>query len=143
MTAQAKRLESFMPTFQKTDAWLEDLMRELGTEQPAVAYRALRASLHALRDQLLPTEAAHLAAQLPMLIRGLYYEGWHPADKPRRERKLDDFLLLVSRELMPETDPPPRDAAQAVFRLLQQRVSEGEIRDVCQMLPEDIRSLWP
>jgi hypothetical protein len=28
----------------------------------------------------------HLGAQLPLLVRGIYYEGWHMAGKPTRER---------------------------------------------------------
>jgi uncharacterized protein (DUF2267 family) len=32
--------------------------------------------LHALRDRLPPEIAVHLSAQLPMLVRGIYYEGW-------------------------------------------------------------------
>jgi len=63
------------------------------------AYVALRATLHALRDRLPVEETAELAAQLPMLVRGVYYEGWDPTGKPVRERSLEGFLAGVAVEL--------------------------------------------
>jgi uncharacterized protein (DUF2267 family) len=86
-------------------------------------------------------ETADLAAQLPMLVRGLYYEGWDPTGKPVGERSLEGFLAGVAVELPADADPEP--AARAVFALLARRVSEGEIEDVKRVLPETIRRLWP
>lgn len=74
----AKEMEIFGNTLQKTHLWLDDLMAELGWQDRHKAYLALRAVLHTLRDRLTVEEAAHLGAQLPMLIRGFYYEGWDP-----------------------------------------------------------------
>jgi uncharacterized protein (DUF2267 family) len=71
-------LEVFDTTLQKTNEWLQEIMQEFGTENRQQAYAALRATLHTLRERLPTEETAHLGAQLPMLIRGIYYEGWHP-----------------------------------------------------------------
>ena len=51
-----------------------------------------------IRDPVVPTvnEVAALGVQLPMLVRGFYYEGWKPADKPLRERKKETFLTHIS-----------------------------------------------
>jgi uncharacterized protein (DUF2267 family) len=135
-------LDAFDATVQKSNAWLKRLMEIGGWEDRRQAYRALRATLHALRDRLTVEEAAELAAQMPMLIRGLYYEGWDPAGKPVRERHLDEFLGRIDREL--RGDPPidAETAARAVFRLLSERVSDGEIEDVIHLIPREIRTLW-
>jgi uncharacterized protein (DUF2267 family) len=72
-------LEVFDTTVHKTNSWLHELMEELGWSDRHKAYLALRATLHALRDRLTVQGVAQLGAQLPMLIRGFYYEGWVPS----------------------------------------------------------------
>jgi uncharacterized protein (DUF2267 family) len=135
-------LDVFDRTIHKTNAWLKELMQELGTESRHDAYVALRATLHTLRDRMPIEEVAQLGAQLPMLIRGMYYEGWDPTGKPTRERRLEGFLAGMAIELPNDVDDP-EPLARAVFRLLARRVSEGEIQDVKQLLPAAIRELWP
>jgi uncharacterized protein (DUF2267 family) len=83
----ATGLDVFDRTLQATNIWLDDIMQELGWSDRHRAYHALRAVLHALRDRLPVDDAAHFAAQLPMLIRGLFYEGWRPAAVPVNERR--------------------------------------------------------
>jgi len=68
----------FAETIEKTGLWLEDLAQELGNIPAQRAYSILRAVLHALRDRLTVEEAVKLGAQLPLLVRGFYYEGWRP-----------------------------------------------------------------
>jgi len=96
-----------------------------------------------LRDRLTVTEAADLGAQLPMLIRGLYYEGWGPTGKPIKERKREDFLAHIAAAFPGSPNTYPEQIAWAVFKLLERRVSSGEIRDILHVLPAPIRSLWP
>jgi uncharacterized protein (DUF2267 family) len=135
-------LEIFDRTVHKTNIWLKDLMKTLDCVDRHEAYLALRATLHALRDRLTVEEVAHFAAQLPMLIRGFYYEGWDPTGKPLKERHRDDFLTHINKELRPHgIDPEP--AARAVFLVLANRISEGEIEDIEHVLPREIRDLWP
>jgi uncharacterized protein (DUF2267 family) len=143
MTSHATSLELFDATLQKTDQWLGHLMRLLPTDDRHVAYLALRATLHALRDRLTVDEVAQLGAQLPMLIRGFYYEGWDPTGKPLSIRHREQFLDRITTELAFADDTDPEDIARAVFTLLVQRISDGEIEDVKHVLPVDIRDLWP
>ena len=135
-------IEAFDHSLQLTNLWSKDLMRRLGTEDRHLAYLALRTTLHALRDRLAVDEAAHLGAQLPMLVRGLYYEGWRPAGKPAKERSREAFLAHVRAEAH-ALDFDPEPAARAVFGLLADRITAGEIEDVKSMLPKPIRELWP
>ena len=136
-------LDVFDTTVHKTNSWLKDLMQELGSQDRLSAYRALRATLHALRDRLTVDELAQLGAQLPMLVRGFYYEGWDPTHVPRKERHKEQFLARIEQELRGDDNPDSEVVARAVFAVLERRVTDGEIEDVKHILPEPIRRLWP
>jgi uncharacterized protein (DUF2267 family) len=136
-------LDVFDRTIHKTNSWLQGLMEALGWEARPRAYAALRATLHALRDRLTVEETAQFAAQLPMLIRGFYYEGWAPAGKPVRDRQKEQFLARITQEMRAEEGIDPERVARAVFAVVAKRVTEGEIEDVKHILPADIRHLWP
>lgn len=135
-------LAQFDETVQLTNIWLKELMDDLGWTDRHRAYRALRAVLHALRDRLPVEAAAHLSAQLPMLIRGFYFEGWRPAAVPGKERSKEDFLKNVEGELANDPQIKSEDATRAVLRLLNRHVSEGEVGELRASLPEPIRALW-
>jgi len=133
-------LETFDTTVQKTNHLINELMAELGWEDKHKAYLALKATLHALRDRLGVDEVAKFGAQLTMLSRGFYYEGWHPAGKPLKERRKVEFLSHIDHELHRGDS---ERVVRAVFTVLARRVSEGEISDVKQTLPSELRELWP
>ncbi len=124
---------------EKTHIWLEEISRQLGTDDHRQAYRALRAYLHALRDRLTVDEAAQLAAQLPDLVRGIYYEGWDPSATPVRYRGLSEFLDRVAEEAELPGETAASYAVGAVSEVLRRHVSAGEIDDVRAQLPEDLR----
>jgi uncharacterized protein (DUF2267 family) len=139
----ATGLDVFDTTLQRTHIWLKDLMLLLGWQDRHKAYQALRATLHALRDRLTIEETAHLGAQLPMLIRGFYYEGWDPTGKPVKARHRDQFLGRIREHFRDDEQVDPELVAAAVFMVLASRVTEGEIEDVMHVLPSEIRDLWP
>jgi uncharacterized protein (DUF2267 family) len=136
-------LEVFDRTVQKTNSWLHDLMQVLQWPDKHRVYLALRATLHALRDRLTVDEVAQLGAQLPMLIRGFYYEGWDPTDKPLRGRTKEQFLSRIEQQFKDHDSIDPGVVARAVFFVIEHRVSQGEIEDVKQVLPAEMRDLWP
>ena len=138
----ASGLPVFDETLQLTNTWLKEIMDELGPDRQR-AYHALRAVLHALRDRLVLDEAAHLSAQLPMLVRGIFFEGWRPVANPSKERSREEFVAEVAKGLQNIRPIDPEDAIHAVFATLARHVTGGEIRDVIQMLPKDIQRLWP
>jgi uncharacterized protein (DUF2267 family) len=135
-------LEVFDTTIRKTNTWLHELMEELGWSDRHKAYLALRATLHALRDRLTVQEVAHLGAQLPTLIRGFYYEGWVPSDTPLKVRRKDQFLALIERQFI-DDEIDTDVVARGVFAVLSRRIADGEIEDVRQVLPSEIRELLP
>ena len=139
----ATGVESLDHSIQETNLWLKAIMRHLGTEDRHLAYVALRATLHALRDRIGPENAVHLGAQLPMLIRGLYYEGWHMAGTPVKERHKQQFLDHIEWTLTSRIDIDPEGAALAVFDVMWEKVDPGEVAKVINLLPEEFRDLWP
>jgi uncharacterized protein (DUF2267 family) len=139
----ATGLKVFDTTLQKTNSWLHEIMREMGCRERREAYQALRATLHALRDRLTIEEVAQLAAQLPMLVRGFYYEGWDPSGKPVKARDPEAFLALIAQELRGDDEMDADRAARAVFAVLARRITQGELEDIQGLLPKEIHRLWP
>ena len=136
-------LECIDHTVQLTHIWINDLDARLGWENKHRSYRLLRTVLQAVRDWLPVNEAAGFGAQLPELIRGIYYEHWRPAATPVKQRHRADFVARIDSAF--KTDPPlfTADAIMAVFELLSEKVAAGEIEKVRHALPADIRALWP
>ncbi len=135
-------LDAFDATVHKTNAWLTDIMEQLETADRHEAYHALRVVLHALRDRLTVEEAVHLAAQLPMLVRGFYYEGWRPGGKPLKTHREEFLAAIQAGSRTTDADEAER-LARAVFQVVAAHITEGEIRDIKGILPKDIRTLWP
>lgn len=139
----ASGLEVFDSTLQQTHIWLQQIMKRLGRDDRHRAYLALRAVLHALRDRLPPELAVHLGAQLPMLVRGFYYEGWRMAATPHRERHKEALLEPVRQAFSREPEVDAEEVARAVFAVLARELDPGEIGKVVRSLPPDLRALWP
>jgi uncharacterized protein (DUF2267 family) len=135
-------MQVFAETIQKTGQWLDELMAETDSLHPHRAYSVLRAVLHVLRDRLTVEEAVNLGAQLPTLVRGFYYEGWRPAGRPFKQRHKEEFLRHLG-ELYPGLPEAEREpAVRAVFKLLSRHVTGGELQDVREQLPAEVRALW-
>jgi uncharacterized protein (DUF2267 family) len=127
---------------ERSFVWLKDVDRQMGWRNRGRSYRALSAVLHALRDRLTVAEATELGAQLPVIIRGIYYEGWKPGDKPMKLRSCEQFFSHIRSELVGESPLDTEEIARGVFAVLSRRVSGGEIEDIVQSLPERLRALW-
>lgn len=136
-------LDSFDTTVQETNLWLKSMMKHLDTSDRHEAYAALRATLHALRDRIGPQNAVHMGAQLPMLLRGLYYDGWRMSATPTKERHLAEFIEHVRGCMARNRNIDPESAARATFAVMAERMDSGEVAKVKKLLPEELRVLWP
>lgn len=118
--------------------WLGAVATELGTEDLDLAYRATRAWLHVVRDRLPVIDAAHFAAQLPDLLRGVFYEGWRPAHVPVKY----DTAEFVARFAHESGLPPARVPAtvHAVSQALVGQLS-GDLELVLHHFPAELREL--
>jgi uncharacterized protein (DUF2267 family) len=136
-------LDTFDKTVQESNLWLKDVMERLNTYDRHHAYSTLRAVIHALRDRIGPENAAHLGAQLPMLLRGLFYEGWDPTGKPTKERHENAFLAHIARELPRATNREIEAGACAVLDVLSKHIDRGAAVKLAAILPQDLRKFWP
>jgi uncharacterized protein (DUF2267 family) len=125
---------------QQANLWLREVAEAYEGDR-GEAYRILRAVLHALRDRITVEEAAQLGAQLPELIRGIYYAEWDPSSTPT-SGGAKAFLDRVAREARLSGDTQAAFAARAVMRTLERHVSAGELDDVLAQLPADLREVF-
>lgn len=133
-------LSSIDRTIQHTLEWVDDVCAEMNDPDRAHGWVALRAVLKELRDLLGMDEAADLAAQLPMLLRGLYFEGWDPQPE-RVVRDRETFLFDVQTALGSDR-VDAADAARAVFAVIGRRLG-GEAQQARNRLAAPVRELWP
>jgi uncharacterized protein (DUF2267 family) len=126
---------------EKAHIWLKDVASELGDGDLQYAYSALRAVLHVLRDRLTIDVAAKVAAQLPTLIRGIYYENWDPSRTPMPAHTVDTFLEHVVSEGRFSGETEASIAVSAVSAVLRERLTPGEIDAIMAILPEQLRVL--
>ncbi len=124
----------------KTNKWIKDVMEEIGWDNKEKAYTALRATLQVLRDRLPIDEVAALGAQLPLVLRGVFYEGWDPTGKPERIDKLG-FIIRIHAYFNNDPTIKPDVVANKVIAVLRKKISEGEMKDIKSTLPPDINSL--
>jgi len=127
-------------TVAKTYDWLRLISERAGLEGNHRAYQALRAVLHALRDRVEPNVAAHFSAQLPLLLRGVFYEGWDPAKTPIR-LSLAAFLERVEKEANLKGTSAAQDAARAVLSVCWDELGEGAMDHLISVLPSDFAVL--
>jgi uncharacterized protein (DUF2267 family) len=138
----ASGLTVFDKTLQTTNIWLDDLMADQGPDRQ-LAWHVLGAVLHTLRDRLPIELAAHLSAQLPLLVRGAYYDRYDPSRQPTHSRSLDEFLEPVKAELSSTRPVDAKEAVRSVFRVLSHYIDPGEVRKVREGLPLEVQALWP
>jgi uncharacterized protein (DUF2267 family) len=139
----ATGLDVFDKTLQTTNVWLDEIMEVVGPDRQ-VAWHALGAVLRTLRDRLPIGLSAHLGSQMPIIVRGLYYDQWEPERKPDKTRDVDEFLANINKQLKNIRPVNALDATQAVFHVLSRHLDRGQTKKVRDALPEEIkRRLWP
>jgi len=139
----AKGLEVIDHTVQTTHEWINELKERLDWVGHRDALHLLRVTLTGVRDHLSHEEVADFSAQLPLLIRGMFYEGWHPATTPLKDRSQKTFVDRIEKQVAGGVDYRGVEDISTVFKLLNARISSGEISDMRGNLPSGIRDLWP
>jgi len=80
--------------------------------------------------------------QLPLLVRGVYYEGWDPSRVPVKMDK-EEFLQHVRRGFPHEVDGGMERLVSTVLQALRRYVTEGEWEDIKSSISRDLRPLIP
>lgn len=126
-----------------TQHWITELDDMIGWEDKDRSFRVLRATLHELRDILSVEEAAQLSAQMPLIIKGLFFEEWNPGKAAKTDRHSEAFVARVKDGIANQNIGKPEKLVTAVFTLLNCKISAGEIKDVRSNLREHLQHLWP
>lgn len=138
----ATGLRVFDETLHATNTWLHEITSRMGWDDREKGYRLLRLSLHVIRDRLPVVEAAHLSAQLPMLLRGVFFEGWRPSKVPATVRTVDEFLAPLRSGFAGEPHFRPEEAFREVLDVMRMHVTAGQVEDVRRVMPEELKVLW-
>jgi uncharacterized protein (DUF2267 family) len=134
--------QDFDAAIHGTDDWIDNLKLQLGWHDRERVYAVLLATLHALRDCLARDEAVFLGAELPALLRGFYYTGWHPSARKVTTTR-SAFLERIHDGVHRDPGIDPEQVARAVFALIAARLSAPEIEDVKAATPSELHNLWP
>ncbi len=132
-------------SIQTTNRWFNELMQELNWTDRRKTYVVFRCVLHAWRDHLSVTDAVYLGEQLPMPIRGLYFEHWDASDKPMPLRSRAEFFSCLSSYLArnEEDTTNVEKVTMAIFRFLDRKATHGDIEDLQHLVPAVLTDLWP
>jgi len=133
----------------EANRFMNEVAAELG--DPAeleAAGRVVVAIFHTLRDKLSTEESFHLVSQLPMILKGVYVDGWDPSKQFHRTETLQDFVNELRSH---DSNAAARDFGddeqavrnfQAVIRVMSHYVSDGEMRHIKQQLPRPVAALF-
>jgi uncharacterized protein (DUF2267 family) len=135
----SRKHDPFANSVHSASAWLADVATMLDTEDRHLAHRAVRAWLHTLRDRLTVDCAAQFGAQLPELLRGLYYDGWDPSRVPVKYGP-DEYVFRFAREARISPDEV-QAVATAVARAMRDHLSPGHLDSTLGQLPPRLRTL--
>jgi uncharacterized protein (DUF2267 family) len=133
-------INPFNKMYEEANVWLKDLAERMGHNDRKHAYHALRGVLFALRDRMPVAEVFQFSAQLPTVLRGMFFEGYVPAGKPEKLH-LEEFLERVGVEVRTVNAGDPMEAASAVFAFLKARMGEKALANIANVLPRDLQEL--
>ena len=123
-------LNHFDHALHASRAWVHDLMEEMNWRDEHCSYQALRSVLHALRDHLPIEDVIALGSEMPLFVRGCYYEGWcMPKDKPHKKEKKNEFMAHVAEGFHHGPVCDPGKLTHGVFKILTRHISKK--RDRC------------
>lgn len=139
-----RSVQAIEKSVHQTNDWLAMLSNDMGLKEKESAFASLRAVLHTLRDRLPADTAAQLGAQLPLVVRGIYYENWEPSSTPQKIRHQQSFIERVCAEIPDETlHERAREIIQCTLGLLSRELDATSMEKFREHFPMELRELWP
>jgi len=122
--------------------WLLEIANRAGyPDNTDWACGSLKAVLHTLRDRTTIEEVFQLSAQLPVLIRGIYFEGYKPTGKPDK-LNAEEFMSRIKNKLGNANPITAEESFRVVLETLYDRTSIGEMDDIRGQMPKAIQNIW-
>lgn len=135
-------LDVFDTTIEKTNQILKEIEIEMGWEgRRNQSYLALRTILHALRDRLPLEEAVHFSAQLPLILKGTFFDGWNIMEVPVKMNK-EEFIRYIGERFRFDVEGDIEGLIKRVGLILFSHVDEPEANKILSEFPADIASLF-
>ncbi|MFD0797927.1 DUF2267 domain-containing protein [Maribacter chungangensis] len=131
------------------NTFLKDYAKELSLgKDTEKAGRILTSIMYALREIIPVQESLQLIAQLPMFLKAAYVNGWTFKKKKPKIKRMEQFFELVRKfdgaaavnDFGYDDDLVER-YIDVTFILLREYVSLGELEDIRDGLPKDLRSM--
>lgn len=130
---------------EKVYEWLNEIEGRAGWLEPnhSKALAILRAVLQEIRDHIPINSLAHFSAQLPLVIKGMLFEGWNPEHNHIKQRKSEEFIAAVIERLPESYQYNDIDIEiDAVITTLANKIDYNEFEKLFKILPENIRKLF-
>lgn len=127
----------------ETEAWVDEFITIIGWHDRNLAFNAFKSALHAFRDSLPWDEAAGVAAYFPPLLRGIYFEGWHPASRSLPLACRSVFLERIHDAVHQDPGVDPEQVARTLLSLLVRRLPTAELEDIKAVAPQELHAFWP
>jgi uncharacterized protein (DUF2267 family) len=137
-------LYPFVKHYDEATGFIKSVAKRLGTPGDLDhAVRVMRSVFGVLRRRIVPDESLQLVSQLPLLVKGIYVDGWNICEPLSEARTLDEFLFEVrdNSKGRSHLDFSNVELAKkkiiAVFNVLKQFVCDGELADMLGNLTRD------
>ena len=128
---------------EETEAWVDEFVALIAWHNRDLAFTALVSALHAFRDSMPWDEAANIAAYFPPLLRGIYFEGWHPASRSLPLTTKSVFFERIRDAVHQNPGVESEQVVRALFSLLAKRMPQSELEDLKALAPEELHAYWP
>ena len=131
----------------EANRFIEDLSLRLGTpHDPQHAIRVLTAVFRALRRKIIPDDSLHIISQLPLILKGLYVDGWEINEPLSEAKSFDGFLYDIRNDPQTEDgdfddDEEARKKITTVCKALKAFISYRVFIDVRDELPREIAEM--